>query len=87
MFGGREDASRSAEGEMGPLLLAELLVVGSRGGGVRMILDWTRPWESRTSLSMSSSSAGRVDCVESSRLMDVGVRSVLAPRTRAPRAR
>jgi hypothetical protein len=37
---------------------------------------------------MSSSSAGRVDWVDSSRpVEDVGVRSVVAPRIRAPKAR
>lgn len=37
---------------------------------------------------MSSSSAGRVDWVDSSKLVeDVGMRSVVAPRIRAPRAR
>lgn len=37
---------------------------------------------------MSSSSAGRVDWVDSSRLVeDAGARSVVAPRIKAPRAR
>ena len=53
-----------------------------------MVLHWTRPWESRTSLSISSSSAGRVDWVDASKLVvDVGARSVVAPRMRAPNAR
>ena len=81
-----ERASRSGAGEMWPLLV--LFGGGSRSGGVRMVFAWTRPWESRTSLSMSSSSAGRVDWVDSSRLIEgVGARSVVAPRIRAPRAR
>ncbi len=81
-----ERASRSGAGEMWPLLV--VFGRGSRSGGVRITLAWTRPWESRTSLSMSSSSAGRVDWVDSSRLIeDVGARSVVAPRIRAPKAR
>ena len=73
---------------MWPLLVAVLSEEPSMRGRVRMFLAWMRPWESSTSLSMSSSSGGRVDCVESSKFAEeVGISSVDAPRMRAPKAR
>ena len=54
----------------------------------RRVLFMTSPLALRTSLSKSSSSEGRVDWVDSLKaVVIVGERSVVAPNTRAPRAR